>query len=113
MFSSKRIFGWPDNLKDAHIIIIGIANALDLTERLLPGLRAQSIRPVHIAFPPYSKDQITQIIKSRITSTSKENAGAAIDDMAVQFCARKVLSFLASSVLCFYVKFQTKIPNLS
>ncbi|VDL27079.1 unnamed protein product [Hymenolepis diminuta] len=85
-----RIFGWPDNLKEAHIVLIGIANALDLTERLLPGLRAHSLRPIHVAFPPYSKDQIIQIIKSRITSDSKENSSSAIDDAAIQFCARKV-----------------------
>ncbi|VDO06863.1 unnamed protein product [Rodentolepis nana] len=85
-----RIFGWPDDLNEAHIILIGIANALDLTERLLPGLRARAHRPIHVAFPPYTKDQIAQIIKYRITSDSKENSSTPIDDVAVQFCARKV-----------------------
>ncbi|KAM7539844.1 hypothetical protein Aperf_G00000033232 [Anoplocephala perfoliata] len=85
-----RIFGWPDNLKGAHIILIGIANALDLTELVLPGLRARSLKPVCITFPPYSKDQIAQIIKSRITPVSKDNSEPTIDEIAIQFCARKV-----------------------
>lgn len=85
------IFGWPDNLKNARIVLIGIANALDLTERLLPGLQARSLRPIHLAFPPYSKEQIVQIISSHLLSASGvDRANRAMDNMAVQFCARKV-----------------------
>lgn len=84
------MFRWPESLKNAHLILIGIANALDLTERLLPGLQAHSLRPVHVAFSPYSMDQIVEIISSRLVGASGEVLQPALDDLAVQFCAKKV-----------------------
>ncbi|KAL5111651.1 hypothetical protein TcWFU_002855 [Taenia crassiceps] len=84
------VFGWPEILKNAHLILIGIANVLDLTERLLSGLQARSLRPIHVAFPPYSMDQIVEIISSRLVSASGEVSRPALDDLAIQFCAKKV-----------------------
>ncbi|EUB63737.1 Cell division control protein [Echinococcus granulosus] len=84
------VFGWPKSLKDAHLILVGIANVLDLTERLLSGLQARLLRPVHVAFSPYSMDQIVEIISSRLVSASGEVSQPALDDLAVQFCAKKV-----------------------
>ncbi|VDN17238.1 unnamed protein product [Dibothriocephalus latus] len=86
------IFGWPDALPDSHLILIGIANALDLTERLLPGLQSRSLRPLHLSFPPYSKDQIFQIISDRLLrqSNSSGSSTQALDKLAIQFCAKKV-----------------------
>ena len=45
----------------------GIANALDLTDRQLPRLKAQvSCQPKLIHFAPYNKDQIVSIIQHRL-----------------------------------------------
>ncbi|VDM05147.1 unnamed protein product [Schistocephalus solidus] len=86
------IFGWPDGLTDSHLILLGIANALDLTERLLPGLQSRSLRPLHLSFPPYSKDQISQIISDRLLRQSNSSGSSvqALDKLAIQFCAKKV-----------------------
>eukprot|EP00108_Taenia_solium_P006460 TsM_000840600 transcript=TsM_000840600 gene=TsM_000840600 len=84
------VFGWPERLKNAHLILIGVANALDLTERLLSGLQTLSLRLIHVAFSPYSMDQIVKIIYSRLISASGEGLQPALDDLAVQFCAKKV-----------------------
>ena len=66
----------------------GIANALDLTDRILPRLQSHSkCRPHLVHFPPYTKDQIVTILQSRLSS---ENCAAIVDPMAIQFCARKV-----------------------
>lgn len=35
-----QLFEWP-SLADSKLILIGIANALDMTERLLPRLRSK------------------------------------------------------------------------
>ncbi|BHF61306.1 AAA ATPase [Sparganum proliferum] len=86
------VFGWPDGLPDSHLILLGIANALDLTERLLPGLQSRSFRPLHLAFPPYSKDQISEIISDRLLrqGNSSGSSAQALDKLAIQFCAKKV-----------------------
>ena len=67
---------------------VGIANALDLTDRILPRLQSLSkCRPTLIHFPPYTKDEIALILNSRLNG---ENTRTIIDPMAVQFAARKV-----------------------
>lgn len=71
----------------------GIANALDLTDRILPRLQSHvKCRPHLIHFPPYTKDQIVTILQSRLSceSSTSEGHSAIIDPMAIQFCARKV-----------------------
>ena len=48
-------------------IFTGIANALDLTDRILPRLQARpKCKPRLLNFAPYSKDQIAEIIKDRL-----------------------------------------------
>ena len=45
----------------------GIANALDLTDRILPRLQGNSkCKPKLMNFPPYSKDQIATILRDRL-----------------------------------------------
>ncbi|XP_065360884.1 cell division control protein 6 homolog [Calliphora vicina] len=60
------IFEWP-SMPDASILLVGIANSLDLTERTLLRLNARcELKPKHMHFPPYSKQQIVEIFKSRL-----------------------------------------------
>lgn len=66
------IFEWP-TLPKSKIILIGIANSLDLTNRALSRLQLQSIemKPKLVHFKPYTKQQIVDIFKNRL-----EEAGA-------------------------------------
>ena len=51
---------------------IGIANALDLTDRILPRLQARpKCKPQLLNFAPYSKDQIANIIKDRLKKVTQ------------------------------------------
>ncbi len=52
----------------AHVLSFeGIANALDLTDRILPRLQARpSCRPQLLNFPPYSKDQLVAVLQARL-----------------------------------------------
>ncbi|XP_044752179.1 cell division control protein 6 homolog isoform X2 [Coccinella septempunctata] len=60
------IFEWPARFKD-NVVLIGIANALDLTDRILPRLQARcELKPQLLHFTPYSKQQILEIITSRL-----------------------------------------------
>ncbi|XP_017297409.1 cell division control protein 6 homolog [Kryptolebias marmoratus] len=81
------IFEWP-HLPKSRLCLIGIANALDLTDRILPRLQARPhCRPLLLHFLPYSRQELTAIIQDRLTQVS---ADGILDSSAVQFCARKV-----------------------
>ncbi|XP_025022601.1 cell division control protein 6 homolog isoform X2 [Python bivittatus] len=84
------IFEWP-SLPNSRLVLIGIANALDLTDRILPRLQARPMcRPQLLNFPPYSKDQLVSILQERLKKVSGEQV---LDNAAIQFCARKVSAF--------------------
>ncbi|XP_035516381.1 cell division control protein 6 homolog [Morone saxatilis] len=81
------IFEWP-YLPKSRLCLVGIANALDLTDRILPRLQARPhCRPLLLNFPPYSRQELTAIVQDRLASASAEGI---MDASAVQFCARKV-----------------------
>uniref|UniRef100_A0A1A8GBY1 Cell division control protein n=2 Tax=Nothobranchius korthausae TaxID=1143690 RepID=A0A1A8GBY1_9TELE len=81
------LFEWP-HLPSSRLCLIGIANALDLTDRILPRLQAgPHQRPLLLNFPPYSRQELAAIVQDRLAQASAE---ALLDASAVQFCARKV-----------------------
>ncbi|XP_030386263.1 cell division control protein 6 homolog [Scaptodrosophila lebanonensis] len=60
------IFEWP-SLAGARILLVGIANSLDLTDRALMRLNARcELKPRLMHFPPYTKQQIVDIFKARL-----------------------------------------------
>ncbi|ESP01899.1 hypothetical protein LOTGIDRAFT_138836, partial [Lottia gigantea] len=83
------IFEWP-TLPNSKLILIGIANALDLTDRILPRLQAQpKCKPQLLNFAPYSREQIATVIQDRLKKL--EDSGMCVmEASAIQFCARKV-----------------------
>ncbi|ETE64850.1 Cell division control protein 6-like protein, partial [Ophiophagus hannah] len=84
------VFEWP-SLPNSRLILIGIANALDLTDRILPRLQTRPLcRPQLLNFSPYSKDQLASILQERLKKVSGEQV---LDNAAIQFCARKVSAF--------------------
>ena len=61
-----HIFEWP-GWTASKLILIGIANSLDLTDRLLARLQAKcELKPKLMHFPPYTKQQIVDIFKNRL-----------------------------------------------
>ncbi|KAL5005832.1 hypothetical protein ScPMuIL_016990 [Solemya velum] len=83
------IFEWP-TLAKSRLILIGIANALDLTDRILPRLQARpKCKPELLNFAPYSKDQIASILKDRLHDLEDDGV-SVMEPSAVQFCARKI-----------------------
>ncbi|KAK3083536.1 hypothetical protein FSP39_024975 [Pinctada imbricata] len=83
------IFEWP-SLNKSRLVLIGIANALDLTDRVLPRLQARpNCKPKLLNFAPYSKDQIAAILKDRLVQLEKDGM-CVMEPSAVQFCARKI-----------------------
>ncbi|XP_064380796.1 cell division control protein 6 homolog isoform X4 [Dromaius novaehollandiae] len=81
------VFEWPW-LAGSRLVLIGMANALDLTERSLARLQARpGCRPQLLTFPPYTREQLASILQERLKQVPGD---PVLDSSAVQFCARKV-----------------------
>ena len=82
----------------SRLILIGIANALDLTDRFLPRLRARNLKPRLLPFLPYTAPQITSVITTKLKSLSVTGSSIPIDYIpfihpaAIQLCSRKAAS---------------------
>lgn len=89
-----KLFEWSLQTS-SRLILIGIANALDLTDRFLPRLKARNLKPHLLPFLPYTSGQIKNIITSRLRtllptdSTSPEHV-PFIHPAAIDLCSRKV-----------------------
>ncbi|KAF7392950.1 cell division control protein 6 isoform X1 [Vespula maculifrons] len=81
------IFEWPSK-RDTKLILIGIANALDLTDRILPRLQMKcELKPQLMNFPPYTKQQICNIVSTRL---SEANVSDVLTGPTLQLLAGKV-----------------------
>lgn len=78
-----NFFDWP-NRKQSNLIVIAIANTMDLPERLLSQRISSRLGLTRITFEPYNQDQLIQIVHSRLKGS------AAMDADAIELCARKV-----------------------
>ncbi|KAJ2492914.1 AAA ATPase [Coemansia sp. RSA 2050] len=73
---------------DSRLALVGIANALDLTDRFLPRLQARNCEPILLNFNPYQVNDIVAILQSRLDSVAAEEP--VIQKAALELCARKV-----------------------
>ncbi|ORY62137.1 P-loop containing nucleoside triphosphate hydrolase protein [Pseudomassariella vexata] len=90
--SLYRLFEWSLQ-KTARLVLVGIANALDLTDRFLPRLKSRNLKPNLLPFLPYSAIQIKTIITTRLRSLVSEGSQLPfIHPAAIELCARKVAS---------------------
>ncbi|KAL3701075.1 hypothetical protein R1sor_019097 [Riccia sorocarpa] len=77
-----NIFEWPSR-PHSRLIVIGIANTMDLPERMLPRI-ASRMGLKRISFSPYSHKQLEEIIASRLEGVR------IFDKQAAEFASRKV-----------------------
>lgn len=65
-------FPWKDS--SLSLLLAGIANALDLTDRILPRLQARPrCRPQLLNFPPYSREELVAIVQDRLTQVNSRD----------------------------------------
>ena len=91
-----KLFEWSLQ-KSSHLILIGIANALDLTDRFLPRLKARNLKPQLLPFLPYSATEIKTVITTRLKSlipkdSAKPDYVPFLHPAAIELCSRKVSS---------------------
>lgn len=90
--SLYSVFEWSLQ-KTSRLVLVGIANALDLTDRFLPRLKSRNLKPELLPFLPYSAAQIKNIITTRLKSLVPEGAPLPfIHPAAIELCSRKVSS---------------------
>lgn len=95
--SLYRVVEWS-MLKGSRLVLVGIANALDLTDRFLPRLKSRNLRPELLPFLPYTAPQIKNILMTRLRSCLPEDTTASADFLpffhpaALELCSRKVSS---------------------
>ncbi|KAJ1382853.1 Winged helix-like DNA-binding domain superfamily [Sesbania bispinosa] len=70
----------------SRCILIGVANAIDLADRILPRLTSLNCKPIVVNFQAYSKDQILRILEERL----KGLPYIVFQHQALELCARKV-----------------------
>lgn len=91
------LFEWSAR-SPSRLMLIGIANALDLTDRFLPRLKTRNIKPQLLPFLPYTGDQVADIITSKLRSLlpddhpNEDSFIPILQPMAVQLCSKRVAS---------------------
>ncbi|XP_058106618.1 origin of replication complex subunit 1-like [Magnolia sinica] len=77
-----NILDWPTK-PHSKLIVIGIANTMDLPEKLLPRISSR-MGIQRLCFGPYNHQQLQEIISSRLKGIN------AFEKQAIEFASRKV-----------------------
>ncbi|KAJ9060529.1 Origin recognition complex, subunit 1 [Entomophthora muscae] len=80
-----NLFEWP-YCPNSRIIVVAIANTMDLPERMLTQKVSSRLGLIRVVFEPYSFQQLKAIVASRLMAVPW------FDPEAVEMCARKVAS---------------------
>jgi cell division control protein 6 len=88
-----NIFEWSLQ-KSSGLVLIGIANALDFTDRFLPRLKARGLKPQLLPFLPYTAAQISAVITSKLKALLPAGTEQLpfIHPTAIMFLSKKVAS---------------------
>lgn len=80
-----NFFNWP-GLRHSRLIVLAVANTMDLPERTLSNKISSRLGLTRITFPGYNHEQLMKIIQSRLQGVP----GTVVEPDAVQFASRKV-----------------------
>jgi cell division control protein 6 len=88
-----NIFDWSLQ-KSSGLVLVGIANALDFTDRFLPRLKTRGLKPHLLPFLPYSAAQISSVITSKLKALLPTGSEPLpfIHPTAIMFLSKKVAS---------------------
>ncbi|KAM0723283.1 hypothetical protein Q7P37_001484 [Cladosporium fusiforme] len=80
-----NFFNWPQ-LRHSRLIVLAVANTMDLPERTLSNKISSRLGLTRITFPGYTHTQLMAIIQSRLEGVGQ----VIVESDAVQFASRKV-----------------------
>lgn len=90
-----NFFNWP-LLRHSRLIVLAVANTMDLPERMLSNKISSRLGLTRILFPGYTHEQLIEIVRSRLASVPED----VMDKDAVQFAARKVAAVSGDARRC-------------
>ncbi|KAI0047680.1 P-loop containing nucleoside triphosphate hydrolase protein [Auriscalpium vulgare] len=89
-----NFFNWP-TLVGSKLVVIAVANTMDLPERVMSGRVRSRLGMIRINFQPYTTPQLEKIVRSRLES-AKEGLRGDVPDVisadGIKFAAMKVSS---------------------
>lgn len=80
-----NFFNWP-GLRHSRLIVLAVANTMDLPERTLSNKISSRLGLTRITFPGYNHEQLMKIVQSRLEGVPNN----IVESDAVQFASRKV-----------------------
>lgn len=80
-----NFFNWPA-LQHSRLIVLAVANTMDLPERTLSNKISSRLGLTRITFPGYRHTDLMEIISTRLANVP----GNIVDSDAIQFASRKV-----------------------
>jgi cell division control protein 6 len=80
-----ELFALP-TLQGARCVLVGAANTMNLTDRLLPRLRARDCEPALASFPAYTVSQLGELLRARLAPLPWR----VFEEGALDLCARRV-----------------------
>ncbi|NXH64580.1 ORC1 protein, partial [Rhabdornis inornatus] len=88
-----NLFDWPTQ-RHSKLIILAIANTMDLPERIMMNRVASRLGLTRMSFQPYTYKQLQQIVSSRLKGVN------AFEEDAVQLVSRKVAALSGDARRC-------------
>ena len=82
-----NFFNWP-TFRNSKLIVVAVANTMDLPERMLSNKISSRLGLTRIQFPGYNHEQLREIIESRLLAVQD----AIVEKDAIEFASRKVAS---------------------
>ncbi|KAG5635717.1 hypothetical protein H0H81_010321 [Sphagnurus paluster] len=89
-----NFFNWP-TLVGSRLVVIAVANTMDLPERVMTGRVRSRLGMIRINFQPYNTAQLQQIVQARLKSVKdglEADAQEALSADAIKLAAMKVSS---------------------
>ncbi|UZJ55363.1 hypothetical protein CBS101457_004683 [Exobasidium rhododendri] len=82
-----NMFNWP-NTKNSRLIVIAVANTMDLPERILNPKVASRLGMTRIIFKPYNDKQLVEIVHSRLGMGAFKSNGrrSPVEEALVKGC---------------------------
>ncbi|KAJ3161742.1 Origin recognition complex, subunit 1 [Geranomyces michiganensis] len=78
-----NFFNWP-NLPNSRLIVLAVANTMDLPERVLTNRVSSRLGLIRIQFEAYTHSQLLEIVQSRLEGVE------CFEKDAIELCARKI-----------------------
>ncbi|KAJ7786638.1 P-loop containing nucleoside triphosphate hydrolase protein [Mycena metata] len=89
-----NFFNWP-TLAGSKLVVLAVANTMDLPERAMTGRVRSRLGMTRINFQPYTWQQLQSIVEARIASAKEgqpKDASQVLSEEAIKFAAKKVSS---------------------